>query len=47
MVPPLPTLGVAPTGSSFEITDYQSWNGRFAHMTTLHDTKTLRRQHRA
>ncbi len=40
-------LGVEPTGSSFEITEYaiyQVRDGRFVHMTALHDAETLRRQ---
>ncbi|MEU4518945.1 ester cyclase [Amycolatopsis sp. NPDC024027] len=40
-------LGVAPTGTSFEITEYaiyQVHNGRFIHMTALHDAGELRRQ---
>jgi predicted ester cyclase len=40
-------LGVAPTGASFEITEYaiyQIRNGRFSHMTALHDAGELRRQ---
>jgi predicted ester cyclase len=40
-------LGVAPTGASFEITEYaiyQVRNGRFIHMTALHDAGELRRQ---
>jgi len=40
-------LGVAPTGASFEITEYaiyQVHNGRFVHMTALHDAGELRRQ---
>ncbi|MFJ6541870.1 ester cyclase [Streptomyces sp. NPDC091385] len=40
-------LGVAPTGASFEITEYavyQVRDGRFVHMTALHDAGELRRQ---
>ncbi|MER6533457.1 ester cyclase [Streptomyces sp900105755] len=40
-------LGVAPTGASFEIVEYaiyQVRDGRFVHMTALHDAETLRRQ---
>ena len=40
-------LGVAPTGASFEIAEYaiyQVHNGRFVHMTALHDAGELRRQ---
>lgn len=40
-------LGVAPTGASFEITEYaiyQVRDGRFVHMTALHDAAQLRRQ---
>ena len=40
-------LGVEPTGSSFEITEYaiyQVRDGRFVHVTALHDAETLRRQ---
>jgi predicted ester cyclase len=40
-------LGVAPTGRSFEITEYaiyQVRDGRFVHMTALHDAGELRRQ---
>jgi predicted ester cyclase len=40
-------LGVAPTGASFEITEYaiyQVHNGRFVHMTALHDAGELLRQ---
>lgn len=40
-------LGVAPTGKSFEIVEYaiyQIHNGRFVHMTALHDAGELRRQ---
>lgn len=40
-------LGVAPTGASFEIAEhaiYQVRNGRFVHMTALHDAGELRRQ---
>ncbi|MEU9438049.1 ester cyclase [Streptomyces sp. NPDC048252] len=40
-------LGVAPTGASFEIVEYaiyQVRNGRFAHMTALHDAGELHRQ---
>jgi steroid delta-isomerase-like uncharacterized protein len=40
-------LGVPPTGASFEITEYaiyQVRDGRFVHMTNLHDAETLRRQ---
>ncbi|WP_229372918.1 ester cyclase [Umezawaea beigongshangensis] len=40
-------LGVAPTGASFEIVEYaiyQVRDGRFVHMTALHDAETLKRQ---
>jgi predicted ester cyclase len=40
-------LGVAPTGASFEIVEYaiyQVRDGRFVHMTALHDASELRRQ---
>ena len=40
-------LGVAPTGASFEIVEfaiYQVRDGRFIHMTALHDAAGLRRQ---
>ncbi|MFJ1763113.1 ester cyclase [Amycolatopsis sp. NPDC088138] len=40
-------LGVAPTGASFEIVEfaiYQVHNGRFVHMTALHDAGELLRQ---
>ncbi|MGW8778883.1 ester cyclase [Streptomyces sp. NPDC055796] len=40
-------LGVSPTGASFEITEYaiyQVRNGRFVHMTALHDAGELLRQ---
>lgn len=40
-------LGVAPTGASFEIVEfaiYQVRDGRFVHMTALHDAGELRRQ---
>ncbi|GAA1752756.1 ester cyclase [Streptomonospora arabica] len=40
-------LGVAPTGASFEIVEYaiyQIREGRFAHMTALHDASGLKRQ---
>lgn len=40
-------LGAAPTGASFEITEYAIYrvhNGRFVHMTALHDAGELRRQ---
>ncbi|MEU4659204.1 ester cyclase [Streptomyces sp. NPDC023723] len=40
-------LGVAPSGASFEITEYaiyQIRDGRFIHMTALHDAGELRRQ---
>ena len=40
-------LGVAPTGASFEITEYAIYrvhNGRFVHMAALHDAGELRRQ---
>ena len=40
-------LGVAPTGRSFEITEYaiyQVRDGRFVHMAALHDAEGLRRQ---
>ena len=45
--PVKPWLGVAPTGASFEITEYaiyQVRDGRFVHMTALHDAGELRRQ---
>ncbi len=45
--PVRPWLGVAPTGASFEITEYaiyQVRDGRFVHMTALHDADALRRQ---
>jgi predicted ester cyclase len=40
-------LGVAPTGASFEIVEYaiyQVRDGRFVHMTALHDASELLRQ---
>ncbi|CAM4041870.1 ester cyclase [Kibdelosporangium persicum] len=40
-------LGVPATGASFEITEYaiyQVRDGRFVHMTALHDAGELRRQ---
>jgi predicted ester cyclase len=40
-------LGVAPTGASFEIAEYaiyQVRDGRFVHMTALHDAGELLRQ---
>ncbi|MBF6339103.1 ester cyclase [Nocardia abscessus] len=40
-------LGVAPTGASFEISEYaiyQVRDGRFVHMTALHDAGRLLRQ---
>ncbi|MFF9089918.1 ester cyclase [Streptomyces sp. NPDC014991] len=40
-------LGVAPTGASFTIVEYaisQVRNGRFVHMTALHDAGELLRQ---
>jgi predicted ester cyclase len=40
-------LGVTPTGSSFEIVEfaiYQVRDGRFVHMSALHDAETLKRQ---
>ncbi|MFF3754553.1 ester cyclase [Streptomyces sp. NPDC002018] len=40
-------LGVAPTGASFEIVEYaiyQVRDGRFVHMTALHDAGEMRRQ---
>ncbi|MFG1642202.1 ester cyclase [Amycolatopsis sp. NPDC049252] len=40
-------LGVAPTGASFEIAEfavYEVHNGRFVHMTALHDARELLRQ---
>ncbi|MFR9721912.1 ester cyclase [Streptomyces sp. MS19] len=40
-------LGVTPTGASFEITEYavhQVRDGRFVHMTALHDAGALHRQ---
>ncbi|WP_326728531.1 ester cyclase [Streptomyces phaeochromogenes] len=40
-------LGVAPTGASFEIVEYaiyQVRDGRFVHMTALHDAAEMRRQ---
>lgn len=40
-------LGVAPSGASFEITEYaiyQVRDGRFVHMAALHDAGELRRQ---
>lgn len=38
---------MVPTGASFEIVEYaiyQVRDGRFVHMTALHDAETLRRQ---
>ncbi|MDR7278173.1 ester cyclase [Catenuloplanes atrovinosus] len=43
-------LGVAPTGASFETVEYAVYrvrDGRFTHMTNLHDAEALRRQLRA
>ncbi|MGW7539869.1 ester cyclase [Streptomyces sp. NPDC054770] len=43
-------LGVAPTGASFEIVEYAIYrvrDGRFVHMTNLHDAETLKQQLRA
>jgi len=40
-------LGVAPTGKSFEITEYAIYkvrDGRFVHMTNLHDSAEMLRQ---
>ncbi|MDQ0791728.1 putative ester cyclase [Streptomyces sp. B1I3] len=40
-------LGVAPTGALFKIVEYaihQVHNGRFAHVTALHDAGALLRQ---
>ncbi|WP_089952173.1 ester cyclase [Lentzea xinjiangensis] len=40
-------LGVAPTGASFEIVEYAIYkvrDGRFVHMTNLHDAGALERQ---
>ncbi|ANI42651.1 ester cyclase [Mycolicibacterium vaccae] len=40
-------LGVAPTGSSFEITEYALYevrDGRFVHMSNVHDVDELQRQ---
>ncbi|PRY41677.1 ester cyclase [Umezawaea tangerina] len=40
-------LGVAPTGASFEIIEYAIYkvaNGKFVHMTNLHDSAEVRRQ---
>jgi predicted ester cyclase len=40
-------LGVAPTGASFEIVEfaiYQVRDGRFVHMSALHDAETMKRQ---
>jgi predicted ester cyclase len=40
-------LGAAPTGASFEIVEYaiyQVRDGRFVHMTALHDAEVLQRQ---
>ncbi|MGX1274377.1 hypothetical protein [Streptomyces phaeoluteigriseus] len=40
-------LGAAPTGASFEIVEYaihQVRDGRFVHMTALHDAGELLRQ---
>jgi predicted ester cyclase len=40
-------LGVPPTGASFKIVEYaiyQVSNGRFSHMTNLHDSAEMRRQ---
>jgi predicted ester cyclase len=40
-------LGVAPTGASFEIVEfaiYQVRDGRFVHMSALHDAATMRQQ---
>lgn len=43
-------LGVVPTGASFEIVEYAIYrvrDGRFVHMTNLHDAETLKQQLRA
>jgi predicted ester cyclase len=40
-------LGVAPTGASFEIVEYAIYrirDGRFVHMSALHDAEALKRQ---
>lgn len=40
-------LGVAPTGTSFEVTEYALYrvrDGRFINMTNLQDTETARQQ---
>ncbi|GAA4667812.1 ester cyclase [Frondihabitans cladoniiphilus] len=40
-------LGVAPTGNSFEIVEYAIYkvrDGRFVHMTNLHDSAEMLRQ---
>lgn len=40
-------LGVQPTGKSFEIVEYAIYevrDGKFVHMTALHDASELRRQ---
>lgn len=40
-------LGVAPTGASFEVVEYAVYtvrDGRFVHMTNLHDSAEVRRQ---
>ncbi|MCO1660697.1 ester cyclase [Pseudonocardia humida] len=40
-------LGVAPTGASFEIVEYAVYrvrDGRFLHMSALHDAESMRRQ---
>lgn len=40
-------LGVTPTGASFEIVEYAIYrvrDGRFVHMTAMHDAEALRRQ---
>jgi predicted ester cyclase len=40
-------LGTSPTGASFEIVEYaiyQVRDGRFLHMTALHDAEALKRQ---
>jgi predicted ester cyclase len=40
-------LGVAPTGRSFTIVEYAIYrvrDGRFVHMTNLHDSADVRRQ---
>jgi predicted ester cyclase len=40
-------LGVAPSGASFEIVEFAVYHirdGRFVHMTNVHDAEALRRQ---